>query len=45
MPYQYPGYLDRPSFCDRDVTVRDDLGKPACSTCGADTAAVDRRCR
>ena len=45
MPHQYPGYFDRPSFCDRDVTVGDDLGNPVCSTCGAELAAADHRCR
>ena len=45
MPYQYPGYFDRPSFSDRDVTVRDELGNPVCPTCRADIAAADHRYR
>ena len=45
MRHQYPGYLDRPSFGDRDVTVGDDLGNLVRATCRAELAAADHRHR
>ena len=45
MRHQYPGYFDRPSFGDLDVTVGDDPGNPVRPTCGADTAVADHRYR